>query len=239
MLSRDRAERATHPVEPLVLLPGMNCSAALWSRLEVGPALTPVLTEPSLDDQVECLLNQLPPRFALAGLSLGGIVAMAIARQAPQRVTRLCLMSTNPHEPTQAQRSGWTAQRAELTAGASARELQESILSLLLSPAVLNERPDLVQLTLQMADEIGAATLDAQLRMQATRIDERPSLTQLRCPTLIIAARDDALCSVDRHVEMAACVPGAQLVILERCAHLSPLEHPAQVSEHLARWRSW
>ena len=73
--------------------------------------------------------------------------------------------------------------------------------------------------------------------MQATRIDERPGLTRLRCSTLIIAARDDALCSVDRHLEMAALVPGAQLVILERCAHLSPLERPDQVSEHLARWR--
>lgn len=198
-----------------------------------------MLTEPSLDGQVECLLDQLPPRFALAGLSLGGIVAMAITRRAPQRVSRLCLMSTNPHPPIPAQRSGWAAQRADLAAGATAREQQEAILPLLLSPAVLRERPDLVQLTLEMADETGAATLDAQLRLQATRVDERPGLTQLRCPTLIIAAKDDALCSVDRHVEMAGLVPGAQLVIVERCAHLSPLERPGQISEHLTRWRRY
>jgi pimeloyl-ACP methyl ester carboxylesterase len=223
----------------LVLLPGMNCSARLWSGLEIGPALTPVLTEPTLDEQVECLLDQLPPRFALAGLSLGGIVAMAIARRSPQRVSRLCLMSTNPYSPTPVQRSGWAAQRADLAAGAAARELQEAILPLLLSLAVLRERPNVVQLTLEMADEIGAATLDAQLRLQATRVDERPGLTQLRCPLLIIAAKDDALCSVDRHVEMAGLVPGARLVIVERCAHLSPLERPDQISEHLTRWRSW
>jgi pimeloyl-ACP methyl ester carboxylesterase len=223
----------------LVLLPGMNCSARLWSGLEIGPALTPVLTEPTLDEQVECLLDQLPPRFALAGLSLGGIVAMALARRSPQRVSRLCLMSTNPHSPTPVQRSGWAAQRADLAAGAAARELQEAILPLLLSWAVLRERPNVVQLTLEMADEIGAATLDAQLRLQATRVDERPGLTQLRCPLLIIAAKDDALCGVDRHVEMAGLVPGARLVIVERCAHLSPLERPDQISEHLTRWRSW
>jgi pimeloyl-ACP methyl ester carboxylesterase len=215
----------------------MNCSAALWSRLEIGPVLTPALTEPSLDGQIEHLLDQLPPGFALAGLSLGGIVAMAVARRAPQRVSRLCLMSTNPRQPTPAQLVGWAAQRAELAAGAAARDMQESILSLLLSPTVMRKQPDLVQLTLEMADDIGPTSLDAQLRMQATRIDERPGLIQLRCPTLIIAARDDALCSVDRHLEMAALVPGAQLVILERCAHLSPLERPDQVSEHLARWR--
>ena len=198
-----------------------------------------MLTEPSLDGQVGSLLNQLPPRFALAGLSLGGIVAMALARRAPQRVSRLCLMSTNPHPPTPTQRSGWAAQRSDLAAGATARELQEAILPLLLSPAVLRERPDVVQLTLEMADEIGAATLDAQLRLQATRVDERPGLTQLRCPMLIIAATGDALCGVDRHVEMAGLVPGAQLVIVERCAHLSPLERPDQISEHLTRWRFW
>jgi pimeloyl-ACP methyl ester carboxylesterase len=216
----------------------MNCSAALWSRLEIGPVLTPALTEPSLDAQIERLLDQLPPRFALAGLSLGGIVAMAVARRAPQRVSRLTLMSTNPRQPTPAQLVGWAAQRAELAAGAAARDMQESILSLLLSQTVMRKQPDLVQLTLEMADEIGATSLDAQLRMQATRIDERPGLTRLRCPTLILAARGDALCSVDRHLEMAALVPGAQLVILERCAHLSPLERPDQVSEHLARWLS-
>ena len=132
----------------------MNCSAALWSRLEIGPVLTPALTEPSLDAQIERLLDQLPPRFALAGLSLGGIVAMAVARRAPQRVSRLCLMSTNPRQPTPAQLIGWAAQRAELAAGAGARDVQESILSLLLSPTVIREQPDLVQLTLEMADDI-------------------------------------------------------------------------------------
>ena len=164
---------------------------------------------------------------------------MAIARQAPQRVTRLCLMSTNAYEPSRSQRSAWSAQRAALAAGASARDVQSSLLPLLLSPVVLRECADLVELTLDMADDIGAATLDAQLRLQATRIDERPDLTQLRCPTLIVAARDDALCNVDRHVEMAALIPGSELVILERCAHLSPLERPEQISDHLARWRGW
>ncbi len=74
--------------------------------------------------------------------------------------------------------------------------------------------------------------------MQATRIDERRSLSDIRCPTLIVSARQDALCSVAKHVEMNHLIGRSTLAILENCGHLSPLEQPGQVTEHLARWRS-
>jgi pimeloyl-ACP methyl ester carboxylesterase len=224
--------------EPLVLLPGMGCSAALWSRLELGVApLIPLLEEPSLDAEVERLLALLPDRFALAGLSLGAIVAMAVVRRAPQRVTRLCLMSTNPHGPTTAQRTAWAKQRATL-ASAGARLLQTALLPVLLAPRVVEQQPDLVQTTLDMADEVGEARYDRQLRLQATRIDERPGLTGVACPTLVLAAHQDRLCSLARHEEIAALVPDAELVVLQDCAHLSPLEQPAAVATHLRRWLS-
>jgi pimeloyl-ACP methyl ester carboxylesterase len=224
--------------EPLVLLPGMGCSAALWSRLDLGLVpLTPVLEEPALDAEVARLLALLPERFALAGLSLGAVVAMALVRRAPQRVSRLCLMSTNPHEPTTAQRTAWGKQRGTL-ATAGARQLQTALLPVLLAPRVIEQRPDLVQATLDMADEVGGARYDRQLRLQTTRIDERPGLTGVTCPTLVLAARQDHLCGVARHEEIAALVPGAELVVLEDCAHLSPLEQPAAVGSHLRRWLS-
>lgn len=217
-----------------MLLPGMGCTPALWSRLALpGTVVTPVLQEPSVDAEVTRLLDMLPGRFALAGLSLGAIVAMALVRRAPGRVSRLALLSTNPYGPTDAQRQGWAAQREVLRTG-SARELQASLVPLLLSP----DRDDLMPLTLDMADETGEPTYDAQLRLQATRVDERPGLTQVRCPTLVVASRDDRLCPVERHEEIARLVPGAELVVLESCAHLSPLERPDELSAHLDRWLS-
>jgi pimeloyl-ACP methyl ester carboxylesterase len=219
-------------VRSLVLLPGMGCTAALWSRLELpADVITPVLEKPSLDAEVSRLLALLPDRFALAGLSLGAIVAMALVRRAPERVSRLCLMSTNPYGPTPAQQQAWAAQREVLRTG-SPRELQASLLPLLLSP----DRDDLVPLTLAMADETGTATYDAQLRLQTTRVDERPGLRQVRCPSLVVAARDDRLCPVERHEEIVRLVPGAELAVLEDCAHLSPLERPEELSHHLQRW---
>ena len=218
--------------EELVLLPGMGCTAALWSRLTLpDDVVTPVLREPSLDAEVDRLLDRLPARFALAGLSLGAIVAMALVRRAPERVSRLCLMSTNPYGPTPAQLRGWAAQREALQTR-SPREVQTALLPLLLSPG----REDLVPLTLAMADDTGAAAYDAQLRLQTTRVDERPGLARVRCPTLVVAARDDRLCPVARHEEVTRLVPGARLVVLQACAHLSPLEQPAAVSALLGSW---
>jgi pimeloyl-ACP methyl ester carboxylesterase len=222
--------------EPLVLLSGSNCSARLWAGLAIGPAIIPMLDQPDLDAQVDRLLDELPARFGLAGLSLGAIVAMALIRRAPDRVARLCLMSTNPYAPTDPQRSAWRRQRDLLAGGGSARDVQQELLPVLLSPEVVAGHPEIVEQTLAMADEVGVQVLDRQLRLQATRVDERPGLVAVRCPTLVVAARDDALCRVERHVEIASLVPRADLVVIEHCAHLSPLEQPGRVSAALAGW---
>lgn len=211
---------------PLVLLPGMNCSARLWSGLDLGPVLTPKLTESTLSGQVDRLLDELPGTFDLVGLSLGGIVAMALTRTAPERVAGLCLLSTNPYGPSEQQLAGWRRERDRLAAGTTAREIQSDLLPVLLSVDTLETRPEVVATALTMADEVGEAELDAQLSLQRTRIDERPALRAIRCPTLVIAARYDRLCPVERHTELASLVPGGRLRVLERAAHLSPLERP-------------
>lgn len=189
----------------------------------------PTLTEPRLDSQVARLLDELPPRFALAGLSLGAIVALALVRTAPGRASSLVLMSTNPHAPTDAQLGGWRGARDGLRAGRTARDLQSDWLPLLLSEPA-RRRPDLVNDTLALADAVGEEALDAQLALQATRIDERPALRSVRCPTTVIAARQDALCSVARHTELNQLIPRSALLIIENCGHLSPLEQPRAVT---------
>ncbi len=221
---------------PLVLLPGLNCSAALWSAVDLGPAEVPVLSEPSVSEQVDRLLEELPDRFALVGLSLGGIVAMALVRRAPARVSRLGLLSTTSRPPTSRQLAMWQRQREALAAGASARDLQRELKAMLLSTSARVDRPELVETAFAMADEVGTTRLDAQLSLQATRIDERPGLADIDCPVLVLGGRDDALCSPERHLEMHQLIPGSELVMLENCGHLSPLERPTEVTAVLRRF---
>ena len=223
--------------EPWVWLPGMNCSARMWSALAAAESITPLLEETSVDAEVERLLDELPVRFALAGLSLGAIVAMALVARAPERVSALYLLSTNPYGPTDAQRSGWRDLRDQLAAGRSARDLQADLLPVLLSPPAQADTA-VVETTLAMADDVGEARLDRQLQLQASRVDLRPALAAVGCPTLIVAAEDDALCSVARHQELHGLISGSRLAVVERCGHLSPLERPQQIASLVAALRS-
>ena len=220
---------------PLVLLAGMNCTDDLWSGCGLDGSITPTLDEPGLDAQVEALLDILPERFALAGLSLGGIVGMALCRRAPERVTRLCLMSTNAKGPTQLQRDGWRTWRERLAAGETPRELQADILDALLSPPARDRDPELVGRVLQMGEDTGAARLDAQLRMQATRGNELASLPKLRIPVLVVSGTADAICPPPFHQDIAAAVPGARLASVI-AGHLSPMECQEEVGRLLRSW---
>ena len=87
-----------------------------------------------------------------------------------------------------------------------------------------------------MAESVGRARFVNQVKAQLARPDSRPSLGRIRCPTLVLGGREDEVCTVAMHEEIAAAIPGAELLILDRCGHLSTLEQPERVSEALRRW---
>lgn len=219
----------------------MNCSPALWSAVtaELGEGFDrdihlAELDADSVDGCVDDLLDRLPPRFALAGLSLGGIVAMRLIRRAPDRVERLCLLATSARGPTDSQSVGWRAAIDRLETGATARDLQGDLLPLLLGAPARTSSLD--EAVLRMGDACGSARLTAQLRTQLTRTDERAGLRRVAVPTTVVAGTLDALCPPGRHHEITELIRGARLVELDGVGHLSPLEAPDRVADVLRCW---
>ncbi|WP_314427926.1 alpha/beta fold hydrolase [uncultured Microbacterium sp.] len=226
---------------PLVLLAGMNCTDDLWAEGGFGAegrgVIRPSLDRPSVSDQVTALLASLPESFVVVGHSLGGIVGMALALAAPERIAGLCLVSTNAKAPTETQRSGWREWLARLDAGVDARALQQSILSPLLGADVVQTRPDLVERTLRMGDDTGDALLRTQLVMQLSRTDLLSRLHELTIPTLVVSGLDDVICPPRFHTEIVSALPGARLVSLD-AGHLLPLERPREFGDLVRSWLS-
>ncbi|MNW37694.1 putative aminoacrylate hydrolase RutD [compost metagenome] len=220
---------------PLVLLPGMNCTTDIWSGCGLEGAIAPNLEERTIDRQVDALLDTLPDRFALAGLSLGAIVSMALVRKAPERVAQLCLIATNSKEPTEAQQAGWRIWKDRLAAGESAENLQAEILDILISaPAKLRD-PKLADRVLRMGADTGSERLDAQLAMQGTRTDESMTLSRLNIPVLIVSGAYDVICPPQFHRDIATAIPSAELEYC-KAGHLSTMERPAEVGRLLRSW---
>ena len=172
--------------------------------------------------------------FALAGLSMGGYIALEIMRQAPQRVSKLALLDTaaGADLPEQTQR------RMEFISLAERGKflgITDMLLPLLVHPSRLNERA-LTDVVKSMAKNVGKEAFVRQQRAIMSRADSRVLLGAIACPTLVLCGRQDALTPLARHEEIAAGIMGSRLEIIEDCGHLSTLERPAEVNAALRRW---
>ncbi|TMV09043.1 alpha/beta fold hydrolase [Ruegeria sediminis] len=225
---------------PLVLIPGMMCDARLF-----GPQIAALsgtaalhLAPISAHDTVQALaaevLANAPPRFALAGLSMGGIVAMEVLRQAPERVERIALLDTNPL----AERVEVKARRGPQIAAARAGRLAE-VMRDEMKPNYLAEGPDkraILDLCMQMALDLGPDVFIIQSKALMDRPDQTETLLSARIPALVLCGRGDLLCPVERHELMAGLIPGAVLHIVENAGHLPTLEQPETTNAALRRW---
>jgi pimeloyl-ACP methyl ester carboxylesterase len=226
---------------PMVFLPGLLCDAQLWQPQVVGlgPSIEPWVADLRRDDSIAGMarraLAEAPfPKFALAGLSMGGYVAQEILRQAPERVERLALLDTQARPETPEARE----KRLALMALAEKGQLMgvtDRLLPLLVHGSRLADAP-LVGLVKDMASKVGK---DAFLRQQKAimdRPDSRDTLWKIRCPTLVLCGEQDLLTPRDRHEEIAAAIRGSTLVVLPGCGHLSTLEKPLEVNRALSAW---
>ena len=225
---------------PVVLIPGLLDSARLYAAQipelwRCGPVMVADHTrDDSMDAIARRILAGAPPRFALAGLSMGGYICFEILRQAPARVAKLALLDTSARADTPAA----SAMRREQMSLASAGRLDEVVeqqLPRLLHPLRRHD-PHLRQINRVMAEEVGPEAFIRQQTAIMGRPDSRPLLATISCPTLVLVGEQDELTPPDRAVEIAHGIRGARLVTVPECAHLSTLERPREVTRALLDW---
>jgi pimeloyl-ACP methyl ester carboxylesterase len=225
---------------PILLVPGLVCSPRIFAP--VVPALWrfgPVTVANHIRDDnmgaiARRILAEAPPRFALAGHSMGGFIAFEIMRQAPERVARLALINTQAR-PDMPERS---AGRRGLIARARSGEYH-AILDELFAGFVHPSRRDnaeLRQLVHDMGDDVGTEAFVRQQNAIMNRPDSRPTLAWIKCPTLVLTADQDNTIPNSLSVEMAEGIHGAKLVILQNCGHLPPPEQPRATADALVEW---
>jgi len=225
---------------PLVLVPGLLCSARVYlpqiaSLWPLGPV---TVADHRRDDTMAAIaariLADAPPRFALAGLSMGGYIAFAMMRQAPQRIAKLALLGTSarPDMPEQ------TAEREKFISMSEAGQFADVTAVLTLRYLHRNRHNDdtLKGIIHDMAAENGTETFVRHLRAIMSRPDSRPLLAAIRYPTLVLVGDGDELLPPALAKEIAAGIPGARLVIVPDCGHLCTLEKPEPVNAALAEW---
>lgn len=224
---------------PLVLLPGMMCDVGLFYHQiaslskERAVHIAPMLAD-NVTDIALSVLEHAPPRFALAGLSMGGIVAMEVIRLAPERVERIALIDTNPKAEADNIRAMRDTQITKVQAGQLAQVMRDEMKPNYLAKG--HNRDAILGQCMIMADRLGPEVFVTQSRALQSRPDQQETLRGVTCPALILCGREDALCPVHRHELMAELIPHASLHIIENAGHLPTLEQPQETTAALRRW---
>lgn len=225
---------------PLILVPGLTCTARLYASQVValwryGPV---TVADHRRDSDIKAIaariLKDAPPRFALAGLSFGGYIAFELMRQASARIVKLALLDTSARPDTPEQTAGRKTQIAMAQTGRYGE-----IADLAIPRYLHRDRqsdPAMTGIVRQMIDETGAEAFVRQLQAIMSRPDSRPLLTSIRCPTLVLVGDGDLATPPELNKEIADGIPGARFVVVPECGHLSTIERPEAVNTALAAW---
>lgn len=225
--------------DPLLLIPGMMCDARLFApqiaALSASRTISvPVMRGATVQEIATNILANASPVFAVAGLSMGGIVAMEIMAQAPQRISRVALLDTNPLAETEevAARRGpqiEAAQNGDMIA----------IMAAQMFPYYLADTTDQAHLIAQchdMAKALGPDAFVAQSMALRSRPDQQDTLRNVTVPALVLCGEHDKLCPIHRHTLMAELMPHATLEIIPNAGHIPTLEQPNLTNEALRKW---
>jgi len=227
---------------PIVLVPGLNCSPRLYAPQvpelwRFGPVS---IANHTRDDTMAAIgkrvLDDAPPRFALAGLSMGGYIALEIVRQAASRVAKLALLDTGARDdPPEVQ----AKRRTNIAAADAGRfaDIIDAQFPLYVHPSRASNAA-LKAVYLAMCHDVGPQAYVRQQKAIMGRADSRPLLPTIRCPTLVLVGAQDEATPPALSEEIAVAIPRARFIRVQDCGHLSTLERPEAVTQALTEWMS-
>ena len=221
---------------PLILLPGLMDDASLWDHQvrHLADLAEPLVCAITGHETVAALAAEVlvgvEGRFALAGFSMGGFVALEIMRQAPERVRALALVDSSARPDIPARARQRTEQIRNTETGGFEDILEEEFLRF------LAPHPALAASVRAILLRQGPEIFVRQQRACMTRPDSRGGLARIACPTLVICGRHDEITTPEMAEELAAGIPGARLAMIEDCGHYAPVEHPQAVTALMRQW---
>lgn len=225
--------------QPLIMVPGLVCDGAVWAHQRAGLAdvATCIVPDVARPDTIQAMAAEVlaaaPEKFAIAGFSMGGYVALEVLRQAPHRVTRLALIDSGARADSPEQTFNRKAAIADCQAGRYAAAI-ENMLPVLLHPTQLTT--PLADQVRAMAARIGSDCFVRRLLALMSRTDARDLLRAAKIPVRIICGREDRLTPLVRSQEIAEFTPGARLSIVEDCGHMPLLERPQAATALMRDW---
>ena len=226
--------------EPLLFIPGMMCDARLFQpQIEHFSRSHNVMiactTEGErIEEIASSILLDSPQKFALVGLSMGGIIAMEILRRAPDRVTRVCLMDTNPLAETPQSAAAYEPMIVGIKSGRMMDMIRGFLKPEFLAPSP--QRPAVLNVVQDMAESLGPEIFIKQIKALQRRRDQQAALRKAKMPALVICGAHDGLTPVKRHEFMAELIPYAKLAVVDAAGHLPTLEAPEEVNALLSEW---
>src|SRR5215210_6359638 len=171
---------------PLVFVPGLLCDDRLWRHQAehladlADPMIADVTKGASMPEMARAVLDAAPERFTLAGLSMGGYVALEIMRVAPERVARLALLDTSARADTSEQ-TATRRELIELSQEGRFDEVPRKLLPNIVHPDRLDDER-LTSTVFAMADSVGPEAFVRQEEAIIERPDSRGYLPGIACP---------------------------------------------------------
>lgn len=227
--------------ETLYLVPGLLCDRTVWTHQATTLAQDYDIRIPalcacsSLPEMAEAILANAPPRFAIAGHSMGARVSLEVFAQSPERVARIALLDTGVH-PVGPNEPAARAEMLEISATQGMRALGDHWLPPMVMDGALDRNPVLRERLYAMVERMSPAIHRNQIAALLSRRDARPLLGKLDCPVLVGVGQHDRWSPPDQHEAIAAAIVHARYVIFPNSGHMAPMENPTAVTAALAEW---